>query len=365
MIRHAMMLDIAIIGGGLSGLSLAQQLLDKQGNIAVYEARERFGGRILSLPEDQSFRYDLGPSWIWPELQPRIASFIRQHGIEIYPQWCSGISFYQTDRSQPPHAYRDEGMYSSARRIAGGAYRLINVLLQTLPPLILKPGHCLREVVDRRDHVELRFECESTQNTILARRVVLAIPPRVLSNSVLFQPALDERMRTLMCATPTWMAGHAKAVIRYQRAFWREMGLSGSVRAVFQGAALAEIFDASASDGTHAALSGFLALPVELRRQYRDDLQALILEQLVRLFGKEAAQPHDILIKDWCDETYTATTADEQIPASHPQYGHPWLQLDHWSDKLYFSGTETAAEYGGYLEGALEASDRVMNALMM
>jgi monoamine oxidase len=359
------MLDIAIIGGGLAGLSLAHSLQGGQRSIAVFEARARFGGRILSLPGAQPFRHDFGPSWIWPELQPRLTSFIAQHGLEIYPQWCDGISFYQTERSQTPQAYLDQGTYASARRIQGGAYRLIEVLLQSLPLSILKSEHPLREVVDRGDHVELRFADQYSRISVQARQVVLTIPPRLLANSVKFSPTLDTPLRELMCATPTWMAGHAKALIRYERPFWREAGLSGGALAVYQGAALAEIFDACASDGSYAALSGFMALPVALRRQYRQDLEALILEQLVRLFGKEAAQPQAIQIQDWCDESFTASVEDEQLPAGHPQYGHAWLQLDHWNDKLFFSGTETAAKYGGYLEGALEASERVLNSLMM
>ena len=42
------MLDIAIIGAGLSGLSLADRLLEDNRHIAVFEARNRYGGRILS-----------------------------------------------------------------------------------------------------------------------------------------------------------------------------------------------------------------------------------------------------------------------------------------------------------------------------
>lgn len=359
------MLDIAIIGGGLTGLSLARGLVDTQRSIAVFEAREHFGGRVHSLPVEQSFRYDFGPSWIWPELQPRLAEFIAGHALEIFPQWCEGISFYQTDRLQPPQAYVDGGTYAGAYRIQGGTYRLIETLLQTLPAPILKPEHVLRAIHDKHDHVELAFEYRSMRARVQARQVVLTIPPRLLAKSVTFEPALDTRLIEMMAATPTWMAGHAKAVIRYRRPFWREAGMSGSTLASYQGAAMAEIFDASSADGSHAALSGFMALPVALRRQYRDDLTALILEQLVRVYGGEAAQPQEIQILDWCDERYTATSLDEQLPAGHPQYGHAWLQLDHWNDKLYFAGTETATDYGGYLEGALESAERVLKSLQM
>jgi monoamine oxidase len=359
------MLDLAIIGGGLAGLSLAQRLTEGDRRIAVFEARDRCGGRIDSPAVAQDFHCDLGPSWIWPDFQPRITAFLERYQLDVYPQWTRGHSLYQSERTSPAQVYLDEHTYAPARRIQGGTYRLIEVLVQALPSSLLKLNHRLREVIDRRDHVELRFDYQSTSLSVEAKQVVITIPPRLLVSSVAFQPVLDVPLRELMHTTPTWMAGHAKAVVRYHHPFWREAGLSGSALARYPGAALAEIFDASSNDGTHALLSGFFALPAVLRRQYRDDLEALLLEQLVRLFGKEAAQPQSILIRDWCDEPFTAASEDEQPPAGHPQYGHVWLQRGHWNDKLYFSGTETATEFGGYLEGALEATERVATAILM
>lgn len=359
------MLDVAIIGGGLSGLALAQRLLDAGRSACVFEAADRFGGRIVSLPAAPGFRYDLGPGWIWPAMQPRLAAFIAQHGIGVYPQWLAGKSLYQTSREQPAKAFLDHGTYADARRIDGGAYRLVECLLQQLPGQALRPNHPLREVLDHGDHVELVFGQPAATHRVQARRVVITIPPRLLVNTVAFTPGLDARLRDVMHGTATWMAGHAKAVIRYRRAFWRDADLSGSALAAYPGAALAEIFDAGADDGEHAALSGFLALPAALRRQYRDDLEALILEQLVWLFGSQAAEPEAVIIKDWFDEALTASPADEVPPAGHPQYGHAWLQLDHWNDKLFFGGTETAEHFGGYLEGALESAERVAASLLM
>lgn len=370
------MLDIAIIGAGLTGLSLAQQLHDRGNTFIVFEAGERPGGRIISQATsridsklisatEQDFKYDLGPGWIWPDSQPRIADFIDQHGIDIYPQWCTGKALYQVDRNAAPQAYYDESTYAPARRIQGGTYRLVETLLQYLPEDLLKLNHRLDKVTDHHDHIELQFSHTGMPLKVKARKVVMTIPPRLLANAIAFNPRLDVKLHKLMCNTPTWMAGHAKAVIHYSRPFWRESGFSGNAMAAYQGAALMEIFDACSANGEQAALSGFFALPAALRQQYRDDLEALILEQLVRLFGKEAAQPEEIIIKDWFAEALTATPADEILPQSHPQYGHRWLQLDHWKDKLYFAGTETAEQFGGYLEGALESSERVARTLLL
>lgn len=364
------MLDVAIIGGGLSGLSLAQRLFEANRTFSVFESRVRFGGRVYSVPvsslkyrQNTNFRGDLGPSWVWPDDQPRIANFIEKNKIEKYSQWSSGKTLYQTAREHSPLAYADHNTYGSAYRISGGAYQLIHVLLKQLPPDSLKLNHHLLQVNNKEEYVELHFDTNHSRVTVNAKQVVITIPPRLVASTILFNPVLDLRLRDLMNNTITWMASHAKTMVYYPRAFWREANYSGSVLAGYPGAALSEIFDACSPNGEQAALWGFFALPAGLRTKYRSDLEALIVEQLVRLFGKEAAQPEEIIIKDWFNEPLTATLADEYPPAAHPQYGHVWLQLDHWNEKLYFGGTETASQFGGYLEGALESTERVANCL--
>lgn len=358
------MLELAIIGGGLSGLSLARQLHVAQHEFTLFEARSDFGGRIRSHRSNHGFAYDLGPSWVWPAYQTHIAALINRLGLSAHPQWLEGHSLYQKDRIEEAQAFVDHDSYAEARRLEGGMQSLVEGLLAELPGAVLKSGHALQEVVDHGDYIELRMLVDGTLQSVDARKVVFTIPPRLLVNSLNFDPPLEDALQSAMQSTPTWMAGHAKAVIRYQRPFWREMGLSGSVLASYQGAALGEIFDVSSANGEYAALSGFMGLPARMRGHYRDDLEALILEQLVRLFGKEAAQAEEIIIRDWFYEPFTASEDDEILPSSHPHYGHPMFQLAHWNDKLYFSGTETAAEYGGFLEGALVSSARVMKQLL-
>lgn len=160
------MLDVAIIGGGLSGLSLALALDERQQQVAVFDARNQFGGRIQSYAVSTDYRLDVGAGWVWPDFQPRISHFLRANNIQVFEQWQQGSSSLQTSRDEAP--------------------------------------------------------------------------------------------------------------------------------------------------------------------------QALILYQQVRLFGDEAAVAEEIIIKDWFDDSHTAVSADINIPMAHPEYGHKWLQLDHWNDKLYF-----------------------------
>jgi len=360
------MLDVAIIGAGLSGLSLAEKLLRKKSNIGVFEARERCGGRILSASAPaQVFTADLGPTWLWPMDQPLITALAERLGLTLFPQWDRGQSLYQVQANAIPASYIDTQTHADARRIAGGCQQLIDGLLQHIPERVLHLGHRLLGLSDQGSHVDLTFATDNSVNTIQARQVVLAAPPRLLANSITFQPALALGLLSLMQDTPTWMAGHAKAVLVYEQAFWRLQGYSGNAISPYPSAVLAEVYDACSHDTGTSALFGFFGLPAQIREQYQDSLSALIVRQMVGLFGPAAANPLSVVIQDWSREPFTSVPADRIPVFEHPVYGHRALQLDHWQDKLYFCGTETAGRSGGYLEGALDASDRVFSALTL
>lgn len=353
------MLEVAIIGGGLAGLSLAQQLFETGVNVQLFEARRRFGGRVLShRPASHSpFRADLGPSWIWPDDQPLIAEFCQRHGLSYQPQWTQGASLYQTARESAPQRFSYPDAYAGAYRLEDGTQILIDTLLEQLPRQQLHLQHTLSYVKDQDGHIELGFSHDNgTTTTIEAQQVALMLPPRLLAQHVRFEPELAAALLKVMQHTPTWMAAHAKAALQYEYPFWREQGLSGNAFAGYPGAILGEIFDSSGDSPESASLSAFFALPVALRQQYANDLEALILDQMVRLFGPEAAQPINMVIQDWTSEPFTATALDHNVPDSHPVYGHPYFRLEHWSDKLYFGGSETAPAFGGYLEGALQSA---------
>ena len=358
-----LILDTVIVGGGLSGLALARALHEQGRNFALYEARARLGGRILSTPSASGMALDLGPAWFWPDTQPRIGKLVAELGLEHFTQHDTGSVLQLSAQDENPNVLQVNDLHGGAQRLAGGMAALVEALAGSLPADAIHLGEALVALRDLGAQVELAFRAGETTSTVRARHVVLAMPPRVLEEHVQFEPPLDEALRTAMRATPTWMADKAKVAVSYTQPFWRAAGQSGNAFVTHEQATLAEIFDACDASGTQAALGGFFALTP----QYRASLDAtimpmLIASQLAQVFGPQAEQGEQYL-QDWAAEPYTCSTLDQAPQGAHPEYGNPQLRRALWDHKLFLGGSETAGYGGGYMEGALEAAVRVQRAL--
>ena len=304
------MLDVAIIGGGLCGLALAHSLQARGCDWRLFEARERMGGRVLTAKAGDGMPIDLGATWFWPGSQPAITRLVADLGLQSFEQLDDGRVLHLSDPnraaltvaltdglipSDDPSAPATPGaVHGGARRVAGGAGAVIDALVRQLPSARLREGHRLDSLVDHGDFVELRLRFGDVPYSVNARRVVLALPPRVADASVRFEPDLDPEVRAVLQATPTWMATAAKAGFSYTRAFWRDAGHTGNAWVSHAQAMLAEVFDASqpgegASAG--AGLAGFSALGAAQRQSFHRGRDLLLESQMVMLFGPEAAGP--------------------------------------------------------------------------
>jgi monoamine oxidase len=121
------MLEIAIVGGGLCGLALAQSLQTRQRGFALFEARGRLGGRVQSVPSEKNgMALDLGPTWFWPEIQPRMLKLVTDLGLRSFPQHDTGEVLYLTDHDTAPETLSRPGLHGGARRLEGGMASLVD-----------------------------------------------------------------------------------------------------------------------------------------------------------------------------------------------------------------------------------------------
>jgi monoamine oxidase len=358
------MLDTVIVGGGLCGLALANGLTAQGRPVALYDARGRLGGRILSVRcGTAGMDLDLGPTWFWPDTQPLMTTLTADLGLRHFPQHDSGTVLRLSDHNRKPDTVRVADLHGGARRLDGGMGVLVDALASGLPADAIHLERKLIDVHDRGEHVELLFHSGDITEYVRARHAVLAIPPRLLEQGVRFEPHLDAGTRKAMRATHTWMADQAKVLVGYERPFWREAGESGNAFVAHEQVVLDEIFDACDASGRRAALGGFFALSPQFRASVDAvSMPMLISSQLVQVFG-QAAERGEQHVQDWATETFTCSALDLTPPGGHPEYGNPLLRGALWGGRLFLGGSETAGHSGGYMEGALEAAARIQRAL--
>lgn len=352
-----MQTNTLVIGGGLSGLSLAW-LLQQQGiDYRLIEARSRLGGRILSKSitgEAETGRFDLGPAWFWPG-QPRMARMLKSFNLESFHQYSTGDIIFEDEHGR---VNRNAGFASmeGSYRVAGGFGALIDKLAEQLPKenVLVNQRASRMERKDEIIHTEV-YDANNDIRTIQSSRVVLAIPPRIAAERISFSSDITQRALHSMRNIATWMAGHAKILAVYDKPFWRQSGLSGD--GMSRLGPMVEIHDASCHSSGPYALFGFVGYPADVRQQHKNTMLEQAQAQLVRMFGEDAAKPVDLIIQDWAQETHTATSLDHAALNYHPRYGLPRELSNLWDGHLIMGSTEVAQQFGGYLEGALEAAE--------
>jgi monoamine oxidase len=359
--------DVAIVGGGLAGLYLAYRLQQQGLSYCVVEAKPELGGRIFSPSLGGAhLSVDLGPTWFWPH-QQNMKRLLDDLNVPWFEQYTQGDVLYQMQAGVPVQRNTGAGAMTSYR-VDGGMMRLVNTLADKVDAQSIHTSLPIENIVKQGDASwVLSGKKDSENESIKAVHVVLAAPPRVLSQHLNLSQYLPNDLSRQLLATPTWMAAQAKFVAIYQRPFWREEGLSGDVFS--RVGPMVELHDASTDgandiDSTYA-LFGFVGVPPSVRNQHESGVfEQHCLNQLADVFGEPARQPLHYYLKDWAQDTWVATEQDKTEAPSHPHIAISAYQSQLEVLNLSFVGAEYAQSEAGYLEGALISAQSAMNLII-
>jgi monoamine oxidase len=194
--------------------------------------------------------------------------------------------------------------------------------------------------------------CHTDAGSFRARRVIVAVPP-LLAGRIDYEPALPAARSALTQRFP--MGAAIKCIAVYERPFWRERGFSGEV--ISDRGAVGYALDTSKPGGP-PALVGFIegATARAWSGRPQEERRSAVLRELAGCFGDEALAPVDYFDQDWIAETWTGgCSAGFGVPGALSRWGHA---LREPCGRIHWAGTETAREWFGYMEGAIESGER-------
>jgi monoamine oxidase len=234
---------------------------------------------------------------------------------------------------------------AQSTRFVGGPQQLSEGLAHRLGNAV-KLGEVAVEIGQSRT-VTVR----TTRSEYRAPWVIVAVPKSVTA-AIRFDPPLPAAFQQYFQRQPT--GATVKVQVVYDRPFWRDAGLSGAV--VSDTGPIEIVYDNSPPDGFPGVLVGFAEgnFGRSLFTKSVAERRSAVLANLATYFGPRAASPAEYYDLVWAREPYTG--------GAYGSYNPPGVLTGLGSavssrsvGNVVFAGADYAAEWPGYMEGAIRS----------
>jgi monoamine oxidase len=347
-------LDIVIIGGGLSGLTTAY-FLEKEGFApTVIEARNRLGGRIYTSRQKDEAALEMGATWLGKK-HKHLTSLLDELDIPIFEQYMGKNAYYEPISTSPPQLVQLPQNEDPTFRIAGGSDRLIKTLEQKLTKSTIIVGQAVISIRKKGKTLEVKTQ----DNLIKADLVISTLPPKLFIDTISVTPALPKALAKKAKQTHTWMGESIKVALTYENPFWRNENTSGTIMSNV--GPVTEMYDHSNEEASRFALKGFMN--DSYHTLTKEDRLVLILEQLQKFYGDKATDFNSYRESVWKDQQYTYQDYEQHI-IPHQHNGDAIFRETYLDNRLLISGAETATNFPGYMDGAVESAHRVVQTVV-
>jgi monoamine oxidase len=234
---------------------------------------------------------------------------------------------------------------SPSFRISGGTVQLINSLYQTLNPEDVLLNQTVKAISRKKSGLLI-----TANEEFEAQKVVMAIPPKLWSNKIQFNPILSNDLIQVAKHTHTWMEDAIKVAITFDTPFWKEEIIPASL---FSNVGpVTEFYEHGNEKRSTYALCGFVN--ASFARLEKEERKSLVFNQLKGVYGnriKEFTAYHETV---WSKEENTFVDPDTFV-FPHQNNGNPFFRASFWEEHLIISSSESASTFPGYMDGAINA----------
>ena len=216
-------LRVVVVGAGMAGLAAAYELFRAGHDVTVLEARDRVGGRVLTLrsPFAPGHAAEAGAARIPPEHDLTLG-YARHFGLELDPFYPDGGLYLQVRSGDiafvPAPSFRSE--LPDYVKIRGGSDRLPAAFLTALGERVV-PGS---PVTDIAASAPVRTTSRNGR-TWESDRVLVTVPVPLLS-SIRFSPVLSAAKAEAMGGGFRYQSA-TRVFVRFRTRFWEAEGLNG------------------------------------------------------------------------------------------------------------------------------------------
>jgi monoamine oxidase len=240
-------------------------------------------------------------------------------------------------------------------RIVGGSQQISIEVAKRLGDRVV-----LKAPVERIAHRRGRATVHTPKGAWEAGRVIVTVPP-TLAGRIAYEPHLPASRDQLTQRVP--MGSVIKCMAVYDRPFWREEGLSGM--ATSDTGPVKLTFDNSPPDGRPGVLLGFIEgqSARNLTRKPQAERRKAVLECLERYFGSRArTQATDYFDKSWAEDPWTRGCYVGYFPTGVLTGYRNAIRKP--IGPIHWAGTETATEWSGYMDGAVQSGERAADEVL-
>ena len=194
---------------------------------------------------------------------------------------------------------------------------------------------------------------------VRADQVIVAMPP-TLAACLRYEPPLPAARNAL--TQRAHQAGRGlKFILMYERAFWRDTGLSGLFSS--DSGPVHFTIDSTPENG-HAALVGFVndrAAGQDILAMSEDDRRQQIIDFLAPGLGEETRHPISYHEHDWGSDDFSRGCVTVLGTSAWTMFGSA---LREPVGRIHWAGTETSTVYPGQMEGAILAGERAADEVL-